>query len=289
MAEWFHLLRAPRSATTAGDDPATNANPNAGPLEKTGAADPRGGRRRPDDSSTDADPENPSFCKCGGAVEFDAKHATMVCSECGTIKRYVAMDHYMAIKEFNKATECSKNGCYKPPNHFAEIVAQFQGKRLVTAPDDVVDLVRDDFARYGVKKKEITALMVRKFLERCQGGNQYYKFCPEIAYRISGIPPPHMNAIEEEQLYKLFSYTVCAYRTSPRYLMRKANRVGRIKPTPNNMGYHYVFYKLCELCGFDRFLPYINLPKSDAGITDNDENGWKHVCKLNNWKYIKTI
>jgi len=83
---------------------------------------------------------------------------------------------------------------------------------------------------------------------------------------------------------------VCAaYKTSPRYIARKKDKKNRkTRDEPNNMNYHYVYYKECEMLGYEEFLPYIPLPKSLANIDDNDQNGWKHACDLYGWCYTPT-
>lgn len=235
-----------------------------------------------------------TICKnCGTAsMEVDEKHGNMVCGNCGIVAAgHLNVSITGEPSHVKKNTsEKPKNSGYKPLGHMAEVIAQFQGKRGTSVPDEIVELIRKEMVKYRVKPVDIDVNMVRKSLKKFEKGNQYYKYCAEIAFKLSGIPPPHLNDMQEEFIINvLFPLVVMAYRTSPRYLLRQNNRVGRIKPLPNNMNYNYVFYKLCQLCGFNQFLRYIKLPKGQENTRDNDENGWKHICQVNRWKYYPTV
>ena len=116
----------------------------------------------------------------------------------------------------------------------------------------------------------------------------YYKQCPEISKQISGVSPPIITPMQEERISNMFSEAIIAYKTSPRYIYRTQHREGRKKTTPNNQACHYLLYKICQLLGYTEFLVYIPLPKSNDNIDDNDNNGWRHICQVNNWQYIPT-
>jgi hypothetical protein len=116
----------------------------------------------------------------------------------------------------------------------------------------------------------------------------------------------------------LFPKIIAAYKTSPRYLRRLHQRSlciaktsnhqrslshcdddvrysrkihapsNCVKKYPNNPNYLFAFYKICQLLGYDEFLPYIALPKGTDNIDDNDMEAWKHICNVNGWPYIPT-
>jgi hypothetical protein len=168
-----------------------------------------------------------------------------------------------------------------------ELLYQLQGKRKSKAPPEVKQICKAYCARYGVEKGDINETIIRKCLKECEDGSQYYKYAMEIACELREVPPPCMSQTQEAILTSLYPKTVIAYKTSHRFLKRMSNRVGRIKETPNNMIGNYVLYKLCELCGFDEFLPFIRLSKNVDNINDNDES-WRHVCEQNKWKFYRT-
>jgi hypothetical protein len=144
----------------------------------------------------------------------------------------------------------------------------------------------------------------------------FYRSTPEMSYRISGIPPPYMSPMQEDRVLALFPKVIAAYKTSPRYLRRLQQRSYCVKKTtrqrstarednpsynrkfhgsldcvkkyPNNPNYSFAFYKICQLLGYDEFLPYIALPKSTDNIDDNDTEAWKHICRVEGWPYIPT-
>jgi hypothetical protein len=241
---------------------------------------------------------------------FDRTNGIDICTTCGSI-----FDHSFDLSSDYLSYDESKmydmprrrGGGYKPPNHFAEILAQFQGRRRSCAPRHVVEMIGDYCRRYHIPSHKITPHVVRGILKQKQQEEStlfkwaktkpkrpqckytdFYKHCPEIAWRLSGIPPPYMTPSQEDRIVALFPMAIAAYCTSPRYLSRKKNRVNRKKENPNNANYFWLLYKLCQTLGFDEFLPYIPLPKSLANIEDCDINAWKHICEVNGWYYIPT-
>lgn len=241
---------------------------------------------------------------------FDRTNGIDICTVCGTTfdHSFDLSSDYLSYDE-SKMYEMPRRrgGGYKPPNHFAEILAQFQGRRRSCAPKHIVDLIGDYCKRYHIESHKITPQVVRGILKQKQQEEStlfkwaktkpkraqckytdYYKHCPEIAWRLSGIPPPYMTPSQEDRIVALFPMAIEAYCTSPRYLTRKKNRINRKKENPNNANYFWILYKLCQTLGFEEFLPYIPLPKSLANIEDCDINAWRHICHVNGWFYIPT-
>ena len=250
-----------------------------------------------------------------GCCEGGCKPSDMMCGPdcmdvcCKCHKTYDRrVDNVPENLAFGEYHPPSRVGGYKPPNHFAEIILQFQGKRRSSAPQEIVDKIRTLCERYKIGKEKITPRVVRMFLKQLQTEQaarrkydkksvpenakkftDYYKHCTEMAYTLSGIPPPWMTPMQEDKASAVFLSVIQGYRTSPRFLERKKNRKTlKTREDPNNMNYLYVFYKICQLLGYECFLPYISLPKSTANIDDNDENGWKHICELYGWSYTPT-
>ncbi|MDD5753505.1 MAG: hypothetical protein PHN45_01965 [Methylococcales bacterium] len=230
---------------------------------------------------------------CGHVCDMDEQHAVYVCCSCGTVNEEHKVhegDMFQSVNMMSTSKTCvfkTKASTYKPLGHFMEIMYQLQGKRKSKAPYHVKNLCRQYCVSYGIKRNDINEKTIRNCLRRYRNGSQYYKYAMEIACELRGVPPPYMTETQESILTYLYPCTVHAYRSSKRYLTRKSNRVGRIKELPNNMIGNYVLYKLCELCGFTEFLPYIRLSKNVDNINENDES-WKHVCEQNKWKFYKT-
>jgi hypothetical protein len=252
---------------------------------------------------------------CSGGCKnliYDSAASVDFCRDCGAV-----YDHRIDTNPANFAfgdvhfdgMPRRRGGGYKPPNHFAEILSQFQGKRRSYAPKEIVDAVRKYCERYGIPKHRITPLVVRQILKQLQQEEtalfkwarkadrpkrdmikytDLYKHTPEISWTLSDIPPPYLQPSQQDKIVAWFPLAVAAYRTSPRYLARKANRMGRKKEEPNILNYYFMLYKLCQLAGYDEFLPYIPLPKSLANIEECDQNGWKHIAQVNGWAFCPT-
>lgn len=221
---------------------------------------------------------------CCGDEYIERENYYSVCTKCGQIISY---DYYFTHSEEMNINSIAKNGGYKPNNHFIDIIAQFQGKKRTFVTDNTIDEIREECKRHNISESNITPQIVRHFLKRMHR-EEYYKYIVDIIKNLSDTPPPYMTPMQEEELVNAFNYTVWAYKQSPRFLDRKRKRGKRKKLEPNNMNYKYIFFKLCQLKGFYEFLPFITLPKSNEGLDDMDENGWKYICKTLNWEYIPT-
>jgi hypothetical protein len=275
----------------------------------------------------------------------DEKGCSLLCPTCGFVYEDIRCNPDNPVCSMGKFGEKvdvprRRSGGYKPPNHFAEIIGYFQGTRSSTAPPEVLERVSEFCARYKYEPKDITQQVVRFFLRRMQQDENnrhdnalpknpkdclkrytdFYRSAPEMAYRLSGKPPPYMSPMQEDRILAVFPLVIAAYKTSPRYLRRlhlrnECMKMGPkykrcqikdrcrtnpkymkhlqsnmdcIKDFPNNPNYFLVFYKLCQLFGYDEFLPYIPLPKSTDNIDDNDTESWVHICAVNGWQYIPT-
>ena len=251
----------------------------------------------------------PGGCKPDD-LKVDSVLCVDVCTKCNTLydRRLDNKFGNMSYADVHSGENISGGGGYKPPNHHAEIIAQFQGKRRVAAPQVIVDKIGVMCDRYKIAKHKITPDICRiclKLMQQEQATLQkfckrsvpvkvkkytdYYKHCPEISFRLSGIPPPYMTPTQERRVLALFPFVVAGYKSSPRYMTQKKNTKNRkTRLEPNNMNNYYVLFKEIQLLGYDEFLPYLPLPKSISNIDDNDENGWRHCCALYNWAYVST-
>jgi hypothetical protein len=101
-------------------------------------------------------------CGCSDLVENDGH---MTCPECGNTN---LKDRTIDTTPGFKDAPGTKHNGYMPSNHFAEILAQFQGKRRAYPPADVVALVEKYCDNYRIPQRRRTPTVVRKMLRRIQ-------------------------------------------------------------------------------------------------------------------------
>lgn len=270
-------------------------------------------------------PEQIGFCK-GGCTDMvvDNRHSTVVCQKCGYILRF-DITASCANGSYKSMPQRKRNGGYRPPVHFLEVTTNLMAARPSSAEDfDFVleklekmcdkaniprekrtkDILRRFLKQLDAQEKDIIRVRTRTRMSDAQAVKEYvkkqahmgrfirytdyYKQCPEFSKRLSRIAPPIMTGTQLDRIIAVFPLCVLAYKTSPRYLRKLANREGRKKKVPNNQSCNYLLYKICQLLGYVEFLPYIPLPKSLENIDDNDINGWKHICTTYGWTYIPT-
>ena len=56
----------------------------------------------------------------------------------------------------------------------------------------------------------------------------------------------------------------------------------------SDLNYYYVLYKICELLGEDKFLPFFPMLKDPVKSIEQDEI-WKKICAELQWQFIETI
>ena len=56
----------------------------------------------------------------------------------------------------------------------------------------------------------------------------------------------------------------------------------------NFLNYYYVLYKMCQLLGETKYLPYFPMLKDKVKRIEQDEI-WKKICNELNWEFIPTI
>lgn len=255
----------------------------------------------------------------------DQKTRDTICMHCGIV---VDQERISLTKDgctYGNVPEIVYVGVYKPPSHFQDTMNDYQPKHTISIPVFIINDIRKMCCRLSIETTALNGEVIKFVLNRLEkirkqhhktkntakiyeyfedaevrlrrkpefsmpriSYTNYYKHASKIANIISQRTPPCITPMNEERILAAFVRVVKAYKKSPRYIRRQCDRDKRKKNTPNNMNYNYIFYKLCQLLGFDEFLPFIPLPKSNAIIDDNDLNGWKYVCAFNKWRFIKT-
>ena len=107
------------------------------------------------------------------------------------------------------------------------------------------------------------------------GYNKYYEHIPFIKDKL-GIRPPLMSQELEDKLCNLFLEIQKPYA--------KHCPDGRV----NFLNYYYVLYKMCELLGEKRFLPFFPMLKDPVKRIEQDDI-WKKICRELRWDFIPTI
>jgi len=269
--------------------------------------------------------EQIGFCE-GGCVDMvvDKRSSSVVCSKCGYVLHF-DLENTAENYSYRNMPQRKRNGGYRPPVHFLEVIVNLTATRQSSARDFdfILNKLGEMCDRYRIPRKARTTLIMRKFLKQLDAEEKdiirvavskkmtdaqavkeyarskskqgryirytdYYKQCPEFAKRLSDVGPPIITGTQIDRIVAIFPLCVFAYRTSPRYLRKLANREGRKKDVPNNQSCFYLLYKICQLLDYVEFLPYIPLPKSNENIDDNDLYGWKHICGKYGWHYMPT-
>jgi hypothetical protein len=195
----------------------------------------------------------------------------LVCNCCSRSIPYLIENEKPSYKEPPKEV-CFY--AYKRINHFKEILAQFQGKETTQIPPDVIENIRLQIKKERIEIAQITNGKTKEVLKKL-GYNKYYEHIPFIKDKL-GIKPPIMSQELEETLCNLFTDLQAPYSK-----FCPDDRV-------NFLNYYYTAYKLCELLGEEKYLPFFPMLKDKEKRIEQDVI-WKKICEELDWEFIHTI
>ena len=208
---------------------------------------------------------------CRGELIPVDSEGVMICNKCAHQVKFLIEHEKPSYKEPPKEV-CFY--AYKRINHFREILAQFQAKETTQIPDEVLENIR-----YQIKKERMTLSQMNnkkaKDILKKLGYNKYYEHIPFIKDKL-GIKPPIMKPQLETKLCSLFMDIQKPYA--------KHCPDDRV----NFLNYYYVLYKMCELLGEVKFLPFFPMLKDPVKRIEQDEI-WKKICKELKWEFVPTI
>ena len=211
-----------------------------------------------------------AFCHKGELIPLEDE-GVLVCNSCSRSIPYLIENEKPSYKEPPKEV-CFY--AYKRINHFKEILAQFQGKETTQIPLDVIENIKLQIKKERIEISQITNTKTKEILKKL-GYNKYYEHIPFIKDKL-GIKPPIMSPELEETLCNLF-----VELQSPYSKFCPDDRV-------NFLNYYYTAYKLCELLGEEKYLPFFPMLKDKEKRIEQDVI-WKKICEELDWEFIHTI
>jgi hypothetical protein len=209
-------------------------------------------------------------CHKGELIPLE-EEGILVCNSCSRSIPYLIENEKPSYKEPPKEV-CFY--AYKRINHFKEILAQFQGKETTQIPLEVIENIKLQIKKERIENEQITNAKTKEILKKL-GYNKYYEHIPFIKDKL-GIKPPIMSPELEETLCNLFIELQAPYS---KYC--PDNRV-------NFLNYYYTAYKLCELLGEDKYLPFFPMLKDKEKRIEQDTI-WKKICEELDWEFIHTV
>lgn len=216
--------------------------------------------------------ENIENCsKCNGELITVEHEGVNICNKCGIRQQFLMTNDKPSYKEPPKEV-CFY--AYKRINHFREILAQFQAKETTQIPPKVIEDIKMQIKKERITIKDITNAKAKDILKKL-GYNKYYEHIPFIKDKL-GIRPPIMPPQLEDRLCSLFMDIQRPYA--------KHCPQSRV----NFLNYYYVLYKMCQLLGETKYLPYFPMLKDKVKRIEQDEI-WKKICSELSWEFIPTI
>ena len=210
------------------------------------------------------------FCHKGELIPLEDE-GVLICNSCSRSIPYLIENEKPSYKEPPKEV-CFY--AYKRINHFKEILSQFQGKETTQIPLDVIENIKLQIKKERIETSQITNAKTKEILKKL-GYNKYYEHIPFIKDKL-GIKPPIMSPELEETLCNLFIEL-----QSPYSKYCPDDRV-------NFLNYYYTAYKLCELLGEEKYLPFFPMLKDKEKRIEQDVI-WKKICEELDWEFIHTI
>jgi hypothetical protein len=218
----------------------------------------------------------PSAPKCMVCTKnnlyYDENSSDLICMDCGAVEFEAGRER--SYKE-EQDTEPNTQYSYKKENHFNEWIAQFQAREVTNVPQEVFDILREEFKKRRISNNDITHAAVRCSLKKLKL-TKYYEHVPFISSYLSGKKPPVMPKELEDKLRHMF------------YMIQEPFNKNRPDDRKNFLSYSYILYKFCELLSEDSYLPCFPLLKSKEKLYKQDVI-WKKICEELKWEYIPTV
>ena len=206
--------------------------------------------------------KNDVCINCKGELIPVDYEGIVVCKKCHRFYPYLIEHEKPSYKEPPKEV-CFY--AYKRINHFREILAQFQAKETTQIPEEVLVEIKKQIKKERIELSQMTNKKAKSILKKL-GYNKYYEHIPFIKDKL-GIKPPIMSPELEETLCNLFLEIQKPYaKHCP------GDRV-------NFLNYYYVLYKMCELLGEKKFLPFFPMLKDPVKRIEQDDI-WKKICRI---------
>ena len=169
---------------------------------------------------------------------------------------------------------------YKRINHFREYLKQQQGESRIYIAPELLDDIRAEIRKRYVDPERVSHVLVKKVLKRDPAFAKYHEHSMFITRLLNkNYRPMAIEAEHECKLCQRFAETEAPF---------EKHKHDIVATRKNFMSYPFVAYKLCELEGYDQYLPSFKLLKSVHLLILQDE-WWSLICKELNWQVIRTV
>jgi len=215
--------------------------------------------------------------RCSNRLLVDERMAQRVCSGCGLCMPMIEDSVKLLTHTEQLERGGRKNFTYKRTSHFIETLASVQGRQRAFIPDDVLQQVNGEIAKYRMTPDEVSIAHIRSFLKRL-GLSKYYDNAPLIRNIILGSTSDTIPSGIERRLINMFIQ-----------IQKPFDDVCE-RGRKNMLRYGYISYKLLELMG-EQGAPYLHLfplLKSKQKLAAHDAT-WQRVCSAVGWKFIPTV
>ena len=208
---------------------------------------------------------------CFQPYVYSADESTLFCSTCSYSTMYI--DAKPSAVAYGDQVEFSSFS-YKRINHFSEYSNHLQARESKQVPRGVLRQIMEILVTrlHITDYKNVDFLDVRMAL-KIMGARSYYDHVMQAWSKITGRVPLRLEPAVEELMHLMF-----AKIQQPWINHRPDER-------KNFLSYPYVFYKFCQLLGFEDMLKYFPLLKGKEKLMQQ-ENTFKKICGELGWPWV---
>jgi len=228
--------------------------------------------------------ENQVCPKCQSGWEYYKTEDVLRCSNasCGYVGDAGCSSSFSGMDVRN-----DDKGKYQPMHHFNERLRQFTASESTDIPEYVYESLKREIAKYPnlLTKGQITVPKICEFLKHL-GLSKFYEHAHFISLTFNNVRPIEITSDQEKILCQMFEdiqVPFHMYCRRPRGTLKSPATRRR----NNMMSYTYLFYKFCQLKGWDYLLPHFKLLKSWDNLLDYDCK-WRKICNYLHWEFLPT-
>lgn len=160
---------------------------------------------------------------------------------------------------------------------FNEFLTRLEGSERTKVPKEVILAILRRFESQGLDPVQdpdsANYQRIRRYLRKLRY-TKYFENIPQIIWRITYQTPITFSPEQRFELVRIFKDIQKPFE----------KHKGKRK---NFLSYSYTIYKLCELNGYDEFMPMLQLLKAPRNRLKADKI-WEKICKENGYEYIPT-
>lgn len=217
-----------------------------------------------------------NLCFACKASEMVLSGGDLLCTACNARHPYIAVDD-KHLKSQCVFQNTGSRFSYKKPNHFKDWMLRVQAKETKKIPQALLDRVIHECTAFNVQSAaDVDRRKVLRILKRIKQ-TKWNDHATKITFLINGVRPVQFTDAQQSILVNMFNDLLPTWH---KHVDKKRRS--------NFCSYGYTLYKLCQMKGWNEFLPYFPLLRGKVKLAQTDAI-WRAMMADLGWPFHPSI